>query len=86
MCFHLTLALPFSILSGLIVTVYLSSVLSVKGYSSSVVMDLIFLIQGECEEELPERVIGGARIMNPMLENCGPFESLSEQQLLERGL
>ncbi|CAN0296765.1 unnamed protein product, partial [Ascophyllum nodosum] len=37
------------------------------GYAEKMVLDLAFALQGEAEDGLPERLIGGARIVKPDL-------------------
>jgi len=34
----------------------------VKGYAKSLVIDLLFLIEGQRAEELPEQLLGGVRL------------------------
>lgn len=35
-----------------------------KGYSTALVLDFCYLFEGQAEEELPERILGGVRVCN----------------------
>jgi len=41
-----------------------------KGYSTAFAIDLGFCIQGNCEDELPERILGNARVTRPDLNTA----------------
>lgn len=47
----------------------------VIGYASSLAVDLAFILQGESEEELPERILGSLRLNRPAV-NALPFITL----------
>ncbi|CBN79393.1 conserved unknown protein [Ectocarpus siliculosus] len=44
------------------------------GYAKNLVLDLAFALQGESEDELPERLIGSARIVRPDLGRAEPLD------------
>jgi hypothetical protein len=44
-----------------------------KGYATSLIIDLMFLLEGQMPDELPERLIGGVRIMRADLSKCDDF-------------
>jgi hypothetical protein len=51
-----------------------------KGWSDALVIDLMFLIEGQTAEELPERMIGGVRIVKPNLDNSARYPTSTIQQ------
>ena len=48
------------------------------GYITSLTVDLAFLIEGQSEAELPERLLGATRFSQLTLESAGLYEELSE--------
>lgn len=42
----------------------------VKGYASSLAIDLCFLLEAQSESELPEEVLGSFRLINPDLRKA----------------
>lgn len=42
----------------------------VKGYAKTLVIDLVFLIEAQADEELPEVLLGGVRLCNVDMDAC----------------
>jgi hypothetical protein len=40
---------------------------AVKGFASTLTLQLGFLIEGQCEDDLPERMLGGVTICTPQM-------------------
>jgi hypothetical protein len=49
------------------------------GYAAGLVLDLNFLLEGQSEAELPEKMIGGVRLIYPTIERAGPHAMSSIQ-------
>jgi len=47
----------------------------VKGYAKSLVIDMLFLIEGQCVEELPEQLLGGVRLSTV---DCAKFQGIQD--------
>lgn len=48
------------------------------GYVTSLTVDMAFLIEGQAEEELPERILGTVRLKKLDLSAAVPVESISK--------
>eukprot|EP00511_Aplanochytrium_stocchinoi_P011685 CAMPEP_0204875178 /NCGR_PEP_ID=MMETSP1348-20121228/45245_1 /ASSEMBLY_ACC=CAM_ASM_000700 /TAXON_ID=215587 /ORGANISM="Aplanochytrium stocchinoi, Strain GSBS06" /LENGTH=677 /DNA_ID=CAMNT_0052031465 /DNA_START=13 /DNA_END=2046 /DNA_ORIENTATION=- len=59
----------------------------VKSYATSLVIDLAFLFESQTYEELPEIILGGCRIYQPLMYPCeDPLQYIKSKEHLERAL
>eukprot|EP00456_Euglypha_rotunda_P018267 TRINITY_DN16457_c0_g1_i4.p1 TRINITY_DN16457_c0_g1~~TRINITY_DN16457_c0_g1_i4.p1 ORF type:complete len:326 (-),score=59.18 TRINITY_DN16457_c0_g1_i4:13-885(-) len=52
----------------------------VQTYTTALLIDLSFVLQGTCEDELPERLLGGLRIIKGDLMKCKVVPTLAQEE------